>query len=79
MIHPQQTKQVFVTRRGTFKFKVLSFGLSNAPAIFQRLMDLVLAGLTWEICCCLLLFIRLMNQKTWQNAGFNTREQNTAQ
>ena len=36
-------KTSFVTRRGTFKFKVLSFGLSNAPAIFQRLMDLVLA------------------------------------
>ena len=39
-------KTSFVTRRGTFEFKVLSFGLSNAPAIFQRLMDLVLAGLT---------------------------------
>ena len=43
-------KTTFVTRKGTFKFKVLSFGLSNAPAIFQRLMDLVLAGLTWKVC-----------------------------
>ena len=43
-------KTSFVTRKGTFKFKVLAFGLSNAPAVFQRLMDLVMAGLTWEIC-----------------------------
>ena len=46
-------KTTFVTRKRTFKFKVLSFGLSNAPAIFQRLMDLVLAGLTWEVCLVL--------------------------
>ena len=43
-------KTAFVTRRGIFKFKVLSFGLANAPALFQRLMDHVLAGLTWEAC-----------------------------
>src|SRR5208282_937541 len=43
-------KTAFVTRRGTFRFKVLSFGLANAPALFQRLMDLVLVGLTWEAC-----------------------------
>ena len=43
-------KSTFATRKGAFRFKVLSFGLSNAPALFQRLMDLVLSGLTWEIC-----------------------------
>ena len=42
-------KTAFVTRRGTFRFKVLSFGLANAPALFQRLMDYVLAELTWEM------------------------------
>ena len=42
-------KTAFVTRKGTFRFKVLGFGLTNAPALFQRLMDLVLAGLTWEV------------------------------
>ena len=39
-------KTAFVTRKGIFRFKVLSFGLTNVPALFQRLMDLVLAGLT---------------------------------
>ena len=43
-------KTAFVTRKGTFRFTVLSFGLTNAPALFQKLMDLVLAGLTWEVC-----------------------------
>ena len=39
-------KTAFVTRRGTFRFKVLSFGLTNAPTLFQRLIDLILTGLT---------------------------------
>jgi hypothetical protein len=43
-------KTAFITRRGSYRFKVPSFGLTNAPSLFQRLMDLVLAGLTWEIC-----------------------------
>ena len=40
----------FVTRKGQFRFKVLSFGLSNSPSIFQRLMTIVLAGLHWDTC-----------------------------
>lgn len=32
----------FVTRQGTFEFTVLPFGLTNAPATFQRTMDTVL-------------------------------------
>ena len=43
-------KTAFVRRKGTFRIKVLHFGLTNAPTLFQRLVDLVLAGLTWEVC-----------------------------
>ena len=51
VIDPESAdKTAFITRKRTFRFKILSFGLTNAPALFQRLIDLVLAGLTWEVC-----------------------------
>ena len=43
-------KTAFVTREGTFAFKVMPFGLCNAGATFQRLMDLLMAGITYKIC-----------------------------
>ena len=38
----------FVTREGTFRFRVMPLGLTGAPATFQRLMDLVMNGLNLE-------------------------------
>ncbi|CAF5170284.1 unnamed protein product [Rotaria magnacalcarata] len=43
-------KTAFVTHKGLFEFNVMSFGLTSAPATFQRLMDIVLAGLKWQYC-----------------------------
>jgi hypothetical protein len=43
-------KTAFSTQRGHFQRKVMPFGLTNAPATFQRMMDVVLSGLTWRFC-----------------------------
>ena len=43
-------KTTFICHRGTFRFPRMPFGLCNAPATFQRLMDTVLMGLNFEIC-----------------------------
>ena len=43
-------KTAFVTHKGQWRFKVLSFGLCNAPSQFARTMELVLSGLSYEVC-----------------------------
>ena len=43
-------KTAFCTHDGHFEFNVMPFGLCNAPATFQRLMDVILAGVQWSSC-----------------------------
>ena len=50
-VHPDdRPKTAFLTREGLWQFKVMPFGLCNAPATFERLMEMVLRGLLWERC-----------------------------
>ena len=42
-------KTTFLTKNGSFRFKVMPFGLGNAPASFQRLMNVVSSGLSIDV------------------------------
>ena len=43
-------KSAFITCQGCFRFTVMPFGLTCAPSVFQRLMDVVLCGLSYQTC-----------------------------
>ena len=43
-------KTAFVTKYGLYQFNTMCFGLTNAPATFQRLIELVMQGLQWITC-----------------------------
>ena len=45
-----QPKTAFTTHCGLYEFCRMPFGLCNAPATFQQLMQVVLAGIEWDYC-----------------------------
>ena len=50
-MHPNSVdKTALITHQGLYEFLVMPFGLRNAPAVFQRTMDVLLAGLKWTHC-----------------------------
>ena len=49
-----KAKTAFITHHGLYEYNVMPYGLCNAPSVFSRLMDAVMAGLKWQ---CVLVFI----------------------
>ncbi|UYV84530.1 K02A2.6-like, partial [Cordylochernes scorpioides] len=47
-------KTIFITPDGLYEFLVISFGLCNAPATFERMVDKILRGLKWTMVLCYL-------------------------
>ena len=66
-------KTAFISHRGLFEFNVMPFGLCNAPAMFQRCMEVVLAGLQWSICLVYLDDIIILGN-TWDEHLDNVRK-----
>ncbi|GFW97567.1 retrovirus-related Pol polyprotein from transposon 412 [Trichonephila clavipes] len=50
-LHPgDKEKTAFTTGQELWQFKVMPFGLCNAPATFEFLMETVLGGFSYEVC-----------------------------
>ncbi|GFV86131.1 transposon Tf2-9 polyprotein [Trichonephila clavipes] len=47
-------KTAFITPEGLYEFKVMPFGLCNASATFERMMDNLLRHFKWTMCLCYL-------------------------
>ena len=54
MHEDDKEKTAFSTPDGLYEFNVMPFGLCNAPATFERMIDTVLRGLKWKTCLCYL-------------------------
>ena len=61
-----QEKTAFITHMGLYEWKVLPFGLTAAPAKYQRTMDHLLRRLKWKTCCLYPDDVCVFGQTFWE-------------
>ncbi|HVH95668.1 MAG TPA: reverse transcriptase family protein, partial [Bacillus sp. (in: firmicutes)] len=59
-------KTAFITKYGLYEYNVMPFGLCNAPATFQRLMNNVLGDILWKYALDYIDDITIYS-KTWED------------
>ena len=60
-------KTTFACHEGAYRYIRLPFGLSNAPATFQRDIDMILGGLKWKSCLVYLDDISVFSQSAGEH------------
>ncbi len=50
ILEQDHDKTTFTGHSGTFRFKKMPFGNTNAPATFPRTIDIILARFKWKSC-----------------------------
>ena len=63
-------KTAFTTICGLYQFKVMSFGLCNAPATFERMMEVILSGLQLETCLLYIddvIIFQIISNNIWKD------------
>ena len=66
MDEASKEKTAFTTHVGLFEFEVMPFGLCNAPATFQRLMENILHGIIGKACLVCTLMISYCCGGLWR-------------
>ena len=60
-------KTTFTCHKGTFRYLRMPFGLRNAPATFQRALDIILSGVRWQTCLIYLDDVIVFSRSTEQH------------
>lgn len=50
----EKEKTAFATPDGLYEFNVMEFGVCNAPATFEQMLETALRSLKWKTCFCYL-------------------------
>src|SRR5436189_3403049 len=65
VVEEDKEKIAFITKYGLFEYNVMPFGLCNAPATFQRLMNTALEDILWKFVMDYIDDISVYS-KTWE-------------